>query len=182
MKRIILHHSLTKDGEVKDFDAIRRYHIETMGWNDIGYTEVIELHRGSVTHFGGRSIHVDGAHTLGQNHDTLGICLVGNFDIAPPSDEMMRYLYKRLDFYRSLYGSIKIEGHNEWSTKSCPGKLFPLDEVKAAFKVEGKHWADKPYNYLRENWLGSLEKRYDDTMTRAEVFSLLARILKGMED
>lgn len=187
MKRIILHHSLTKDGNVVDFNAIKKYHIETLKFNDIGYHEVIEIVNGKPTHFEGRDRFTTGAHAAGQNIGTLGICIVGDFDKEAPSKEIIDYLCKRLDFYRNLYGSIQIEGHCDHPNpangyiKTCPGKLFPLQEIKDRYNTPD-HWAEQPYQYLLQNWVDTLDRRFDDNMSRGEHFSLLARILKRLEE
>jgi len=178
MKRIILHHSLTEDGKVVDFNAICDYHVKVKKWNPpCGYNEVIETVEDYVTHFEGRDRFSTGAHTSGQNVGTIGICIVGNFDIEPPSQKVLDYLYKRLDFYRTLYGSIQIEGHCDHPhpvtghVKSCPGKLFPLGVIKEHYS-NNTHWAEGLYTEYNQN-IGTMhEKRFDDPLTRGEYLAL----------
>jgi hypothetical protein len=91
---IVIHHSLSPDGVTRDWDAIRRYHVETNGWNDIGYHAGIERVSGVLTTQKGRDDLVIGAHCkeIGMNSISIGICVVGNFDISPPDKETLLYL------------------------------------------------------------------------------------------
>jgi len=34
---VVIHHSLTKDGQAVSWGAIERFHRETQGWSDVGY-------------------------------------------------------------------------------------------------------------------------------------------------
>lgn len=138
---IIIHHSLTKDSQTVSWQAIRRYHIHTLGWRNIGYHYGIENVNGEYEILKGRMDNWTGAHCHGFNDNSIGICLVGNFDITEPSDQQMltlRYLCQAL---LDIHG-IKAEnvlGH--WETyrrrnlavqKSCPGNRFRMSMLRAA--------------------------------------------------
>ena len=125
---ICIHHSATADnGERADIDAIRRYHIETNGWDEIGYHYLVERVKRGVKVEIGRPIAYQGAHCPDINATSIGICLVGNYDLAPPDHEMLDALPKLVRELMDEY-SIPPSGihfHSDYSTKSCPGKLFP---------------------------------------------------------
>lgn len=186
MKEVILHHSLTKDAKVVDFNAIKRYHIHTNGWRDIGYHYIIEFVNGSVRTFKGRSTNVSGAHTKGHN-DSIGVCVVGNFDLAPPSQEHMEELYKLLDDLEKEFGGIEIKGHCDYSYKTCPGKKFPLETVKARYSEEKSsddikwHWAESEIRAILKYGLmsgypdGSFKP--DEPLTRAQYAYMKAKEL-----
>jgi len=128
--RIIIHHSLTKDGSTVSWDAIRWYHTHTMGWRDIGYHAGIELVGARYEVLIGRMLDEQGAHTSGQNNDSLGICLVGNFDLAPPPPAQLDLAVR---FAGSLCRLLEIPSsrvyrHSDFAAKSCPGAMFPWDE------------------------------------------------------
>jgi len=127
-KRIILHHSLTADSGTVSWGAIRRYHIQTNGWQDIGYHFGIELVGDRYEVLVGRMMNKQGAHTAGQNHDSLGICFVGNFDDEPAPDEQWRVGVKLVRGLCSVFGipASEIHGHREFAPKTCPGKLFDV--------------------------------------------------------
>lgn len=121
--KIILHHSATDGGT---FESIKRYHINHRGFMDIGYHYLVEkdgsLHKGRA-----ESIH--GAHTLGQNKSSIGICLVGNFDKYPPNTAQINSLIELIKDIYKRYGNLPIFGHNEFSQKTCPGVKFPMLEL-----------------------------------------------------
>ncbi len=123
---IIIHHSLTKDGKSVDWDAIRRYHMQEKGWSDIGYHAGVERVNGELTAHAGRPLDMTGAHCLGHN-DTIGICIVGNFDVAPPDDETLRYAASLTAGYLRMFALpvSSIHKHHEFHPKSCPGTQFP---------------------------------------------------------
>jgi hypothetical protein len=128
--RIIIHHSLTKDGSTVSWDAIRWYHTRTNGWRDIGYHAGIELIGGHYEVLIGRMFDEEGAHATGHNSDSLGICLVGNFDTAPPPPAQLDLAIR---FTRSLCRVLEIPAtrvyrHSDFSAKTCPGALFPWGE------------------------------------------------------
>lgn len=132
VKKLIIHHSATEDGSTNDFNAIKQYHITTNGWKDIGYHFVIENQKGQIVTLKGRSETTTGAHTLGMNGSSLGICVVGNYDRNTPSEDRMRAL---VDLCITLCKKYKlrasdIEPHNKYATKTCPGLKFPMDELR----------------------------------------------------
>ena len=122
--KIIIHHSLTKDSETVSWGAIRKYHVETEGWRDIGYHFGIELIGDHYETLLGRRPDMEGAHTIGQNSQSLGICVVGNFDIDPLTDGIKNALHNLLAWLIPLYriDNHAIYGHCEFAPKTCPGK------------------------------------------------------------
>lgn len=132
---IIIHHSLTKDSDTVSWQAIRRYHMEELGWNDTGYHAGIELVAGRFEILLGRMPTVPGAHCKeeGMNYKALGICCVGNFDLQSDVDIFVNRggfdLAVRL--VRSWCEIMRIpptnvKRHSDYAPyKSCPGKAFP---------------------------------------------------------
>lgn len=128
---IIIHHSLTKDGKTCDWDAIRRYHMTAPEYmmDDIGYHAGVERINGVVTTLTGRPINCRGGHTKNHNN-TLGICIGGNFDLAPADDAL---LYAASDLVRGWMNmfpwltAADVHRHSEYAPKSCPGLLFPWE-------------------------------------------------------
>jgi len=156
MKRIIVHHSLTPDGPTLSWRAIYAFHTswayngtiiteararELLAagesvkhpWLDIGYHAGCELVGTAYECLYGRPTTMAGAHTQGYNSDSLGFCFVGNYDLEEPHPEMLAVAARRVlapwcDHFRIPVE--EIHGHREYASKTCPGKLFNLDELK----------------------------------------------------
>ena len=92
-------------------EEIRRWH-KDKGWSDIGYHLVVDR-QGDVCV--GRPVERVGAHAKGHNKNSIGICLIGGFG----SDNLIKDL-------TDTHSNAKIRGHNEVSSKACPG--FQVEE------------------------------------------------------
>ncbi len=81
---LIVHHSAGTNFSA-DWAAVVRaiwhYHVDTHGWNDIGYNWLIDP---NGVLYEGRPDNVRGAHFSGHNTGTLGVCVLGNFHNASP--------------------------------------------------------------------------------------------------
>jgi uncharacterized protein with LGFP repeats len=71
--------------------GIYDYHARTLGWCDVGYNALVDKY-GTIYEgrFGGLDKNVQGAHVGGFNHNTFGISMMGNYDIAPTTPEMIQ--------------------------------------------------------------------------------------------
>ena len=130
-KKIILHHSLTKDSGTVSWGAIRRYHLNK-GWANIGYHWGIEKINGHYEILLGRFEDEQGAHCKSHNQDSLGICFIGNFDLRPPTPKQFELGVNLVKVLITKYG-IKpnfVFGHNHFSSKTCPGKLFDIEKFR----------------------------------------------------
>ena len=128
---IVIHHSLTKDGKTVSAQAIRRYHMDTLGWTDTGYQFLVEDINGQWEGLIGRGLDKAGSHTKqqGMNRKAIGVCLVGNFDVQQPDEGMLLFTAKKIvvpmmkAFHIPLHA---IYPHRKFATyKSCPGTAFP---------------------------------------------------------
>jgi len=131
VREIILHCSATRPAWMhnrsfhEQVAEIRRWHVAEKGWRDIGYHHLIG--RGGER-AAGRPETTVGAHVVGRNSGTIGICLIGGHgssehdqfeDHFTPAQE--RAL---LDLIAEIEGRTAIDlitGHNQYAAKACPG-------------------------------------------------------------
>ena len=73
---IILHCSATREGQDVKASTIKRWHLNR-GFSDIGYHYIVDLD-GTIEK--GRDESLVGAHCVGKNATSIGICYVGGCD------------------------------------------------------------------------------------------------------
>ncbi len=131
---IFIHHTgATQDNPEADtshhtLEIIDEYH-KSLGWGSCGYNYVIEKD-GRVRQ--GRKDNEIGAHTIGYNDRSIGICLSGNFDHYLPTEAQINALKELVKTKMTQYSIPlnKILPHRAVANKSCYGNLLSDDWIK----------------------------------------------------
>lgn len=137
---VILHHSATRDGQVNDWEAIRRYHIDHNGWTDIGYHFGVERENGKVVVRYGRDPCVQGAHAKGANRNSLGVCMVGDYTEHWPDPTFYEMVVRLIKSLMMVYDMRpqQVMGHREVAPHGyteCPGLAVDMRDLR---KILGK--------------------------------------------
>ncbi len=160
VSHLIVHHSATSNtstnwpGVVLSFWD---YHVNTLGWCDIGYNWLVDPD-GNLYEGRGGGNNVKGAHFSCANAYTMGVCVIGNFMEDEPTSEAKEGLIRLLSWKccdKELIASALVYhsptqltlptvcGHRDAneslapnacpSGTACPGDLFYplLDEIRA---------------------------------------------------
>lgn len=92
----------------------QNFHMDVRGWDDIGYTHiVIKPFLGKLWVFEGRGWGVVGAHTQGDNSNSYGISVAGNFEIEKAGRKLVLGL-------RELFDRYVDNGHVQGPRHSIP--------------------------------------------------------------
>ena len=143
---IIVHHTATEHGPASFIDKICR----KKGYDGLGYNFVINNGRGKAdgqvevgyrwreqTH--GAHCRPVGCEDNYWNEHTIGIALIGNFEIAQPSWAQYRSLARLVRFLRERYGidSVRVIGHRDvpGAVTKCPGKNFSWSSLQRQLSV-----------------------------------------------
>lgn len=120
--KIIVHCTATPAGREVTVADVRAWH-KARGFRTIGYHYLVYLD--GTVHAGRRESEV-GAHCLGQNARSIGVCYVGGLDAATgePRDTrtpaQRRALRELVGSLRRRYPSATVHGHREFAAKACP--------------------------------------------------------------
>tara|TARA_R110000822_G_scaffold130552_6_gene267144 strand:- start:467 stop:889 length:423 start_codon:yes stop_codon:yes gene_type:complete len=122
INKIIIHCTATPEGRDVSLEEVTNWHTKERGWSDIGYHFLILLD-GTIEE--GRPLERTGAHTRGQNWDSIGIAYVGGMSkdmkqskdtrTAEQKDSLVDLLCQLKDSYSGV-----IYGHKNFSSKDCP--------------------------------------------------------------
>jgi len=132
---IVLHHSGAPTGDVESIEADHRQRRDSTGrpWLGIGYHFVIGNGHGMAdgqiepTFRWREQLHGAHAGNRHYNQQGIGICLVGDFNSAPPTPRQIASLKRLVDSLGKDY-SIDPESvvrHSDVVATECPGSQFP---------------------------------------------------------
>jgi len=162
VRKLIVHHTASPNKPSSPASVVRfveQYHASGRGFSDTGYNYLID-HKGNI--YEGRAARrygaqeaitgednkgwgVVGAHAKRFNAGSCGICLIGDFDTASPTDAALGSLVWLMawkasrhridahgkDEYIDIYGTHtvfpNISGHRQVGQTVCPGsRLYKL--------------------------------------------------------
>ncbi|MCU4748679.1 MULTISPECIES: peptidoglycan recognition protein [unclassified Streptomyces] len=127
--------------------GIYRYHVQSQGWRDVGYNFFVDkcgtIYEGRA---GGVDRAVQGAHTAGFNHNSMGVALLGSHGSSAPTKEALNAVSQlsawklglsginpkssrnRTSMGGGLYAKgvtvkmANISGHRDGFATECPGE------------------------------------------------------------
>lgn len=139
VRLLVVHHTAVAVGGddrsgVERVRALYAYHANNRGWGDIGYHYLVDddgrIYEGKS---GGKS--VIGGHAYCNNVGTIGISLLGNFDMEKPTQaqaKALQWLLRELadDYNIDLSDSVTfhgktmppVVGHMDLLSTDCPGR------------------------------------------------------------
>ncbi len=120
ISKIYIHHSvLPRDQSIVE---IRKIHL-ARGFSDVGYHFIID---GKGEILKARPIERIGAHVRGDNLNSVGICICGNFEEQQPFISQLEGLKKLILSLYEKFGKLQIFGHKDYSKAStlCPGRYL----------------------------------------------------------
>lgn len=159
VKSVVIHHtagsnSYSRDTAAQQMRGIYAYHAKTLGWGDIGYHFVVDqFGRIYEGRHGSLTASPKGAHTAGNNVDTMGVSAMGNYDVTAPPQVMVDAIghvtgWKLSQYGRNPQGTVTqsvggvsgskynprqrvtlptVNAHRDTYQTACPGRyLYPL--------------------------------------------------------
>ena len=156
VEHLVVHHSAGSNTDTNYINTVRNIyllHTQSNGWDDIGYNFLIApnglIFKGRDPQGVADEDNILGAHFCGKNQNTMGVCLMGDFMNARPTEKAvfsLKYLLAwklkkdRINAFGQTNhpkpsGSLlnNLCGHRDGCSTDCPGdSLYAmLPKIKA---------------------------------------------------
>ncbi|MCC8153131.1 MAG: N-acetylmuramoyl-L-alanine amidase [Tannerellaceae bacterium] len=122
INKIIIHCTATPEGRTVTVEDVDTWHRQR-GFNGIGYHYLIGLNGELWT---GRNIEAVGAHCVGQNTNSIGVCYVGGLakdgktSKDTRTEKQKKTLQELVCELKMKYPAATLHGHKEFAAKDCP--------------------------------------------------------------
>lgn len=142
---IVVHCSATTAAMDIGVDWIRKLH-KDKGWSDVGYHHVI---RRNGVREAGRPERIAGAHVVGHNANSIGVCLVGGIKSGGKAETnfteaQYAALEQTLRELKDRFPRARICGHRDLSPdRNGNGKVEPGEWVKDCPTFDVAAWWTK---------------------------------------
>ncbi|CAF2385344.1 unnamed protein product [Rotaria sp. Silwood2] len=131
---VVIHHTTggtctTKSDCITKMKGFQNYHMDSNGWDDIGYSFLVG-EDGNI--YEGRGWTYVGAHTYGYNSKSIGISVIGDYSSRKPNAGAINAVKALIKcgvsrgYIRSNY---ILRGHRDLDSTACPGNAF-YNEIK----------------------------------------------------
>lgn len=114
---IFLHCSASDNAQHDDVSVMRNWHVNGNGWSDVGYHYFVTK-SGDIQE--GRSIEKVPSAQKGYNKSSIAICCHGLKKVKFTEEQMISVKALCKAIADSYIEKIRIRGHREVSSKSCP--------------------------------------------------------------
>lgn len=183
---LIIHHSAgtnTSSNWPGVVASIFDFHVNTNGWQDVGYNWLIDPD-GVIYEGRGGGDNVRGAHMCGYNNNTMGVCVLGTYTAVAPSKKSIDAVLDLMAWksckeeidpagsssITSYSGFMKnISGHKDGCSPNyteCPGIILYslLDSIRSGTKYKTDFECDGSSGTQIDNQIDEL-KIYPNPVT-----------------
>lgn len=135
--KIVVHHTAYATHALQ-FETVNNLHrqrfdfVSSLGWY-VGYHYLVEWD-GSIRQ--ARDDEEEGAHVIGQNTQSIGIALAGNFDLETPSASQRVALVQLIDklLFKFNIPANEIYPHRAFTQTKCYGIMLGDDWARITYQ------------------------------------------------
>ncbi len=183
--RIVIHHTAENLDKVADdktlLRAIYYYHTRTKWWGDIGYNYIV-WQRGDIYEWRAWGDYVEWAHVYGNNVWTVGISVMGNYEVLHLNKDQKAWLLEAIEYVARKYGinvdetdygaslcksgasctwyavsTSRLIGHRDLAATSCPWRNIYDSLSEFRNTIVWKVWKLSPIQNLAQKSIDTVD-------------------------